>query len=193
MAAPIDDQVGELFKSLAIPEDWRERIAILAAKRGVCRVDVASLQEQRRRLVRAYADGGYSDVEYEERLTDLDVRLRTVQPAPVVRAEACIELIGDLPVLWSAATGEERARLIAPLVQRVYVDVEAKRVCAITPAPGFDLLIEGVLATSGQPACFLLPAEAAGRPECWTWWRRGSARLAAPILIFVSTRDRRSR
>lgn len=186
MAGPIDDQIAELFKSLTIPDDWRERIAVLAAKRGARRVDVASLQEQRRRLVRAYGDGGFSDAEYEERLADLDLQLRTVQPAPILRAEACIGLIGDLSAMWTEATGEERSRLLAPLIQRVYVDIETKRVCAITAAPGFDLLIGGVLAASGQPACVLLPAEAAGRPECWTWWRRGRIELPVQVVNALS-------
>ena len=39
--------------------------------------------------------------------------------------------------------------------------------------------------------CFLLPAEAANHPDWWTWWRRGSARPALPVLISVSTNDRR--
>jgi len=98
-----------------------------------------------------------------------------------VRAAAGIGLFGDLAALWSEATGEEQSRLIALLIQRVYVDIETKRVCAIRAAAGFDLLIEGVLAASGQPACFLLPAEAAGQPDWWTWWRRG--RIELPVQV----------
>ena len=48
MAGPVDDQIGALFGSLAIPDDWPERIATLAAKRGCKRVDVAGLQERKR-------------------------------------------------------------------------------------------------------------------------------------------------
>lgn len=65
----------------------------------------------------------------------------------------------------------------SPLIQRAYIDIETRRLCAITPASGFDWLIKGALAASDQSACLLLPAEAAGWPECWTWWRRGRTHL----------------
>lgn len=74
-----------------------------------------------------------------------------------------------------------RARLIAPLIERAYVDIETKRACVITAAPGFDVLIDGVFVSSSQPACSLLPAEAAGQPEVWTWWRRG--RIELPVQV----------
>ena len=181
MAAPIDDQIAELFQGLALPDDWKERMAVLAAKRGARRADVGSLQEQRRRLVRAYSDGGFSDAEYDQRLAHFDALLRTSQPLSVVRAEACADLFNDLGALWAEATAEERSRLVAPLIEKVYIDVETKRLCAITPAQGFGSLLQGVLDQPRWSACLLLPAEAAHQPGCWIWWRRG--RIELPVQV----------
>jgi len=180
MAGPVDDQIGVLFSSLAIPDDWPERIAALAAKRGCKRVDVASLQERKRRVCQIHEDGGYrNDAEYKAKLADIEAQIRTAQPAPIVKIEGCIALLKNLSALWNEATPEERSRLIAPLIERVYIDVETRRIAAITPAEGFGSLLQGVLDQPDWSACFLLPAEAANQPDWWTWWRRG--RIELPV------------
>jgi DNA invertase Pin-like site-specific DNA recombinase len=182
MAGPVDEQIGALFGSLIIPDDWPERIATLAAKRGCKRVDVASLQARRKRIYQIHEDGGYgSESEYRAKLADVDAQIRSAQPAPMVKVQECLALFKDLSALWAEATPEERSRLIAPLVARAYVDVETRRVAAITPAEGFSSLLEGVLEQPGWSECFLLPAEAANQPDWWTWWRRG--RIELPVQV----------
>jgi site-specific DNA recombinase len=181
LSGPIDAQVGHLFASLAVPPDWRERIATLAAKRGSRRVDVAALDEERRRVGKAYGNGAYDDDEYEAKLAEIEARRRLAQPAPMIRIDECVALLKDLVTLWDEATLEERGRLIAPLIERAYVDVETKRLRAITPAEGFDSLLQGVLEQPDWSACFLLPAEVANQPDWWTWWRRGG--IEPPVQV----------
>ncbi len=169
MAGRVDEQIGALFGSLAIPDDWPQRIATLAAKRGCKRVDVASLQARKGRIYQIHEDGGYgSDAEYKSKLAEIDAQIRSTQPAPMVQIEACLALLKELPTLWAEATPEERSRLIAPLIERAYVDVKTRRVAAITPAEGFGSLILEVLDQPEWSACFLLPAETANQPEWWT-------------------------
>jgi site-specific DNA recombinase len=182
MAGPVDDQIGALFGSLAIPDDWPERIATLAAKRGCRRVDVASLQDRKRRVYQIHEDGGYgSDAEYKAKLAEIEAQIRSAQPASIVKVEECLALFKDLPALWQEATQEERSRLMAPLVERAYVDIETRRVAAITPAEGFGSLLMEVLEQPDWSACLLLPAEAANQPDWWTWWRRG--RIELPVQV----------
>jgi len=187
MAGPVDEQIGALFRSLVIPPDWPERIATLATKRGCKRVNVASLQDRKRRVYQIHEDGGYrSDAEYKTKLAEIDAQIRGAQPAPIARVEECLALFRDLPVLLQEATQEERSRLIAPLVERAYVDIETRRVAAITPADGFGSLLEGVLEQPDWSACFLLPAEAANQPDWWTWWRRGRIELPVQVSAALS-------
>lgn len=55
------------------------------------------------------------------------------QPASQPSVEEAAALFSDLPALWSEATNAERQRPLAPLIDRVYVDVETRRIAAITP------------------------------------------------------------
>ena len=47
-----------------------------------------------------------------------------------------------LPAMWEGATPDERRRLLAPLIERVYVDVDSKRISGIVPAPAFRTLLD---------------------------------------------------
>ncbi len=182
MAGPVDDQLGALVRALSIPDDWRERMATLAVRRGSKRVDVAALEDRKRRIHQVHENDGYADdATYRAKLADVEAQIRTAQPAPMIRTAECVALFKDLTALWGEATPEERSRLIAPLIERIYIDVETRRIGAITPAEGFGTLLQDVLETSDWSACFLLPAEAANQPEWWTWWRRG--RIELPVQV----------
>ena len=92
-------------------------------------------------------------------------------------------LFSDLGALWDEATAEEQRRLVSTLVERVYIDIESRRIGAITPAPAFRSLLEEALEQSGRSACVLLRAELANQPELWTWWRRGRIRVRLPVQL----------
>lgn len=181
MASPVDEQIGRMFGALAVADDWQHRIAMLAAASDCRRVDMDALVERKRRLGRAYADGGLSDDEYNARLGEIDVGIRSAQPTRRLELETCMQALSDLPRLWIDATSEERGRLIAPLIERVYIDVVGRQVLAITPAAGFGGLIQKVLDQPEWSVCSLVPAEAADIPEWWTWWRRG--RIELPVQV----------
>ncbi len=189
MASVVDDQMGRLFASLAIPDDWRGRMAALAAKHGWNRIDLATLQERKRRIHQVYENGGYRDhAEYKDKLAAVDGQIRSAQPASMIKVGECVALLNDLSVRWSEATQEERSRLVDPLIERVYIDIETRRIGAITPASGFRSLLEGALDRPDWSACVLLPAEAANQPEWWTWWRRGRIEPASKLSLVVVRR-----
>ena len=130
----------------------------LAAKRGCKRVDVASLQERKRRVVQIHEDGGYAnDAEYKAKLAEIDGQIRTCAagadregrgvPRTPQRSVGAVE----------EATSDERSRLIAPLIERVYIDVETRWVAAITPAEGFGLTAQESNETAGLVRVLLAP------------------------------------
>jgi len=45
-----------------------------------------------------------------------------------------------MPTLWERADTKERRRLVSPLVERLYLDIESKRIAALKPTPEFRLL-----------------------------------------------------
>ena len=83
--------------------------------------DLATPQEQRRRLERAYADGAFSEAGYEARAALIDSRIRQATTVVAPALEQAVALFEDIPDPWEEATPEERRRLLSPLVERVYV------------------------------------------------------------------------
>jgi hypothetical protein len=179
VARPLDEQIGKIIGGVELDPEWRCRMAQLAtAKRGG--PDLATLQDQRRRLGRAYADGAFSEAEYEARAASIDSRIRQATTVVAPALEQAVALFEDVPGLWEDATLEERRRLLRPLVERVYVDITTKRVGAIVPAPGFRLLLENAAKKASRFASpLLIPWEEAERLDVWTWWRRG--RIELPV------------
>lgn len=57
--------------AIEFPKDWRDRVAEFASRRYEG-PSLRSLNERRRRLARAYADGAYSDAEYRDLRTAVD-------------------------------------------------------------------------------------------------------------------------
>jgi hypothetical protein len=92
-------------------------------------------------IVRAYADGGFSDEEYRRLLAEVDARIEASQPDRLPQLEAVAELVADTRKLWSKATPAERRQLLAPLVDRVTVRLQAKRLVAVEPSPLFRQLL----------------------------------------------------
>ena len=176
MSDGVDDQLGVVFGALDVPMDWRERMAKLATKLEGS-VDVSKLQGKRRRVVRAFLDDNISEEGYDRRLAVIDAQIQIAQPASMPTVEVAVALFNDLPALWTEATNAERQRLLGPLVDKVYVDVELHQVAAITPAPAFRLLLEGALTRTKHAACLVLSPEQAAK--WWRWWRRG--RIELPV------------
>ena len=87
----------------------------------------------------------------------------------------------NIECLWKEATGEERRRLLSPLVERVYVDMEQKLVGAITPTPAFRALLQCAVQKSRSGVYVLSPDELE-RLGVWSWWRRG--RICLPATDF---------
>jgi site-specific DNA recombinase len=178
MAVRVDAQLGAIWKSLEFAQDWRARMAELASANydGPSPEELAS---QRRRLARAYADGGLSEAEYESRVAEIDHRVQRARKPSGPSFEEAAALFSDMPRLWEQAEMDERRRLIDPLIERVYLDIDSKRIGAIKPTPEFRILIDHALDPPDNPDVFLIPPGNADGTNIWRWWRRG--RIELPV------------
>ena len=122
-----------------LPDDWREAIALESVQTEG--PSVSDLENDRRRLARAYGDGGYTLEEYEQKLEQINTKLRLAQVSTPIELDEVATLLENLPELWSAANSEERRRLLRTLVKDVYVDIASKRVVGIAPVAPFRTLI----------------------------------------------------
>jgi hypothetical protein len=158
-----------------LPE-WREEMSRLAVTNDEG-PNPHELQEKRRRISRAYAEGAYSDTEYQIKLDEVDGLLRRTVPMELPTLEEAASLFEDIPRLWEEATPEERRKLLSPLVERVYVDMECSRIGAIVPVTGFRRLLEGAMVRAESPTAILLSEDDAEGLKVWSWWRRGRVEL----------------
>lgn len=87
-----------------------------------------------------------------------------------------VELMENLALLWEEATGEERQRLISPLIERAYVDLEQKLIGAIVPTPAFRGLLYCAVRKSDADIIVASQKELE-ELGVWSWWRRGGIHL----------------
>ncbi len=184
VAHRVDEQIGEIVSSVELRPDWRKRMAEYAVSDEGPSLTV--LRSQRLRLGRVYADGTLPEAEYRGRLAEIDARIRArTAPSEPTLGDAA-ELFGDIPALWEEAGPEERRRLVAPLIERVYVDIESKRVGAFTPSPAFRSLLAAATQRRSQSRAVILSPDETRSPEIMAWWRRGRLwlqDLQPPALI----------
>jgi len=139
IAEVFDKQVATLVHSLDLKPDWKQQMAKVAITtyEGP---KPEELNEKRRRLGKAYADGAFTDNEYNIRRAEIDhlIAQTTVVAPPAI--EEAVELFSNIPMLWNEATQEEKQTLLRSLVELVYVDIKTKMVTGIKPTPAFRAL-----------------------------------------------------
>jgi len=172
----VDRQVTTIVHSLGLRRDWRERMAKLACQ-DYEGPSVTELMEKRKRLARAYADGGFGDLEYQRRLSEIDGLITKAQSMKPANLEEAVTLFNNIPLLWSEATTEERRKLISPLIRRVYVDLEAKEVAILIPEPPFEAMMRSALESAPGAPVLLVSSEGLQNEDVWGWWRRGRVEL----------------
>ena len=118
-----------------------------------------------------------TDVEYEAKLEEIERLLGLSRMVELPTLEDAAKLFENIPQLWKEATPEERRKLISPLIERVYVDMDSRLVGAITPVPAFRTLLDNAMARSETAAVTLLSQDETERVKVWSWWRRGRVEL----------------
>jgi site-specific DNA recombinase len=171
MAHSFDSQIQRIVTSLELPPNWRELIA-----QGACRVpsgaNLDDLREQRRRLAAAYVNLEIPERTYQARLARIDAQILEASGDTAADPAVAANLLANLDQLWKEATEEERRRLLAPLIERAYLDLDSKLIGAIVPTPAFRALLSVAVTRSGSSVYLVSPEEQA-RGDVWRWWRRG--------------------
>ncbi len=116
-------------------------------------------------------------MEYEHRLSEIDRLLVQAQAVMPSNIDEAVALFSDIPQLWAEATVEERRKLIGPLIQRVYVDLERKQIAAIVPEPPFQILLAHAIQKAPEVPVLLVPMDELNHEPIWSWWRRGRVEL----------------
>ena len=103
-------------------------------------LDANELDQRIKRLARAYADGAYSDAEYQTRKDALVALRSTPSTAPGPDLDAVMMVLSDLPSLFHDATPAERRALLGELVSDIYIT--RGRVLAFRPTSAAEPLFQ---------------------------------------------------
>ena len=143
VASHIDAQMGDIFGSLVLPQDWKQKIARQSVQAEG--PSVSDLKARRLVLGDLRLDKTITEDRYKRKLEDLDAQLRIAQLSTTIELDEVAELLENLAELWGAAKPDERRRLLRTLVEAVHVDIESKCIVGITPVPPFTKLIESAM------------------------------------------------
>ena len=181
-----DEQMARIVQAISLPDSWMDRLlARIQLADEVKRVDLERKETEQRlkRLGQVYRDNLLTPEEYRRQKRLLEDRIQALVVPGVDAVEEAGKLLELLPELWEEADLTERRKILATMLDGVYVDtVEEKAVVALRPKPAFQALFniattrEGsgvVLYNENPPDRFSSPED--GSP-CF-WWRRGRVEL----------------
>lgn len=133
---------------------------------GLCHRDCCCLADsprRRRRLARANADGAFSDEEYADLKSVIEGQVRAAQRVTGPSYEEAAEILGDMPRVRERAQIDERRLLLAPLIERLYLDLAWGVIGGLQPTPACRGLLEHALRRRTDSRAVLLTEEETGR------------------------------
>ncbi len=146
------DTFGELLKSLALPENWREiiRKQMLAEANKEGQTEESREREKERlklkkvRTIKLYREGYIEEEEFQGEMAAVELALRKLDVPEVggVTYDEVIEAGEHIPgmaALWGVATPEERREMVILMLEPggLYYDMEQKIIAALKPRPAF--------------------------------------------------------
>lgn len=144
-----DQQVGKIFSSIRLPEDWENAVVKKIQSRDESsRVlgERERINQRLRRLGLAFVDDLYDEVEYKRLRQSLLSQLESLVIPEIDAAQAAGQLLINLPQLWTEATLPERHRLVTTVIDAVYVDLRNDGIIvSIKPKPAFAGLVEDIV------------------------------------------------
>jgi DNA invertase Pin-like site-specific DNA recombinase len=148
----VDEQFGDLLKSLKLPENWREIIRRdMVAQALTAGVTPETVEREKERLklkksrtLKVYREGYIDEEEFQAEMAAVELALKQLDAPEVdgVTYDEVIEAGEHLPgmaALWDVATPEERREMVLLLLEPggLYYDLENKMIAAIKPRPAF--------------------------------------------------------
>ena len=162
VAAPLEDQVGQLFRRLHLPEDWQQQLEKLIDRQD--EVNTLNNRRQRllaehRRLRELYIRGHFGDdiTAYEQEASRVQRELDALPTTDLPAIEQAAETLESLAEVWDVATLEEQRDLVRLALREVRVDVGQGRVTELLPYPPFIPLfrqVEALIET--EPGVFVI-------------------------------------
>jgi len=140
----LEDQVGEIIKSIELLPDWRtmvlEHLQVKGEDVERYQRERSRLEEKLRRIRVQYREVEISEEEYRRELKGTKQRLASLNPPQEMQAEAILQAgryLETLGPIWEAATPQERKEIYQLVLEVVYVDVLEKKLVQVRPKGAF--------------------------------------------------------
>lgn len=136
----LEQQVIEMLRGVRLPEAWQKEIERLVENMDIVRkIENRRLEidEELRRAGRAFADGAFSEEDYERRRKKLIAEkdsLIVPDGARAIEMGMQLENIGDF---FDEATDDEKNKILHLLFEAVYFDFDQRRVVRFKPHKDF--------------------------------------------------------
>ncbi len=176
-ALELEENLSQVVRRIALPDDWRTRVLQLVEEAGP-RHEVerrrAALKDRLARFRSLFEEGDIPIGKWQTERARVHAELESLAAVvtPFTPLEVSGELLRRYAEVWDQGTEEERAAIARAIFEEVYVDMDAGEVQFVKPRAAFLPLLEvvrreGVL--FGDPE----------RPEV------SQAKLYSPILEMV--------
>jgi len=143
----LEAQVEQIILSLTLPESWRALVLDYLSsseEREAAMREKRSLEEKRRRLYRAYADGMPED-DYRRELLATEATLRGLKDVQMEEVITLGDHVEGLIQAWHHATKEEKRQILVTMLDGVHVDFTSQQVVALSIKPAFKPLFKAWL------------------------------------------------
>lgn len=148
----LEEQVGEIIKSIELLPGWRDRILEMLQVKGedveTYQRERARLEEKVKRIRQMYQEVETTEREYRRELAQTKERLEHLTPPQEMRADELLragEYLETLGPVWEEATPQERREIYQLVLERVDVNVLEKRLVEVVPKPAFGPLFKEIL------------------------------------------------
>jgi len=163
----IDQTIDNIIQSLILEPSWRERIisklSNFSEREHILR-ERKRVHDKLRRLAKAYVDGIIEDSDYNLQRKLLQDSLNSLVVPEADAAMNAGEFLESLGLIWSKATLEEKHKLLAGMLEAVFVDLLASRtIVGIQPKPAFRALFESLKQNPESKVTVFTPEDIRGK------------------------------
>ena len=136
----LDQEVFDLLKFVQLPKEWQVEIRRLLQDMDIVRqVEIRKheIDDELRRVARAYADGGYSEASYERRRSRLisEKNLLVIpEDMETLDLDVSLEKLGDY---LEEANDDEKKQILHLLFESIYFDFDRQCVSGFKPQTEF--------------------------------------------------------
>lgn len=126
-AKRVEAEFEAMLLSMTLDREWLRSVAREARRPVVKRLskaDIRELEERRRRVSLAYAEGGFDDATYRAKMREIAGALAEARvPVSLAAMRSAGERMWDIGELWREASEERKRELPRLLFEEVLVDV----------------------------------------------------------------------